>query len=149
MAWTLQDDSRDYTERIQARLQWAWKRAYETTTHKQEMGCDRHDKNKRTLELQVGDVVLPRRMRQMGPHMKLGDRFSIPHVVRKVKGGMLFLTPQHWDNALVLPIHQRNTKLLCRKAESQEPAPPPLPDDAPMVTPAVVDPTPRRGGVGE
>ena len=136
----LSPDGRDYTEQIQRRLQIAWKKALDSTEGAQLKGRERHDASKTVIDIRVGDVVLPKRMHPQGPHMKLGDQFSVPHVVRKVKGGMLYLTPQHWDEALVLPIHQRHTKLLCRREEVKDPPPPPLPDNAPMVTPASVDP---------
>ena len=129
-------DGRDYTEKIQRRLQIAWKRALDSTEGAQLKGRERHDALKTVIDIRVGDIVLPKRMRPQGPHMKLGDQFSIPHVVRKVKGGMLYLTPQHWDEALVLPIHQCHTKLLCRREEVKNPPPPLLPNNTPMATPA-------------
>ena len=135
---TTQVDADTYIDEIQTRMQHAWALAHKNAQKHAEKRREKHDNRKRTHSAQVGDIVLLRKMRKPGPLMKLGDRFSAPHIVRKLKGGNMWVTPQNNPEAPLWPVHQRNTKFLC-KARADTPPPPPL-SESQKVTPAMIDP---------
>jgi hypothetical protein len=110
-----------YSEALQVRLSTAWDRAQTNINRAQAAQKTQHDKHVQTKEPQIGKFVVIRNRQYPGRAMKLGPRYSEPHIIYKIVGPALMLVPAKSPDSVPIRIHMRNTKPYKPRVEQENP----------------------------
>ena len=115
--------SNGYIQKLQKRLDWAYKTAHEVSKKESECSKRRYDWNVKCTKLEPGDLVLVRQKAFKGKHMKSADRWeNTPyHVIQCIGGHLPVYKVQLVDDTTKFRILHRNLLFpLAMRNESDE-----------------------------